>query len=361
MKLKNIIKSLILLLSIVGCQSAESQSNKLNKFFIPKTKTEINSMQAKLKTTKGEIIIELEYEKTPITVANFVSLSEGTMSNTSKSKGTPYYDGLKFHRVIDNFMIQGGCPNGTGMGDPGYKFQDEFHPDLKHDKAGILSMANSGPNTNGSQFFITHNETPWLDKKHTVFGHVVSGQDVVDAIEQDDIIESITIVRKGSAKDFDANKVFDDGIEDAKKEQERKRLESEKAMKELTKGAIVTESGLAYKVINKGGGKIHPNENSTVTVHYTGMLTDGTVFDSSVQRGEPATFPLNRVIPGWTEGVQLMVVGDKWTFIIPSNLAYGANGIPQAGIGPNATLIFEVELLEISGDKGHDNHDGHNH
>lgn len=345
MKIKNMIKTLVLIFSIVGCQSAESQSNK---FFIPKTKkTEINSMQAKIKTTKGEIIIELEYEKTPITVANFVSLAEGTMENTAKPKGTPYYDGLKFHRVIANFMIQGGCPSGSGMGDPGYKFQDEFHPDLKHDKAGILSMANSGPATNGSQFFITHNETPWLDNKHTVFGHVVSGQDVVDAIEQDDIMESITIIREGSAKDFDANKIFNDGIAEAKKAEERKRLEQEKEMEKLTEGATKTESGLAYKVINKGSGDVHPKANSTVTVHYTGKLTNGTIFDSSVQRGEPATFPLNRVIPGWTEGVQLMVVGDKFTFIIPSDLAYGPNGIPQAGIGPNATLIFEVELLEI--------------
>ena len=345
MKIKNFIKTLIICLSIVGCQSAESQSNKL---FIPKTKkTELNSMQAKIKTTKGEIIIELEYERTPITVANFVSLAEGTMENTAKPKGTPYYDGLKFHRVIENFMIQGGCPNGNGMGDPGYKFQDEFHPDLKHNKAGILSMANSGPATNGSQFFITHNETPWLDNKHTVFGHVVSGQDVVDAIEQDDVIESITIFREGSAKDFDANKVFNDGIAEARKEEERKKIEQKKAMEKLTQGAKVTESGLAYKVINKGNGDNHPTANSTVTVHYTGKLTDGTIFDSSVQRGEPATFPLNRVIPGWTEGVQLMVVGDKFTFIIPSDLAYGPTGIPQAGIGPNATLIFEVELLEI--------------
>ena len=290
MKLSNIIKSLILIVSVVGCQTAESQTNKL---FIPKTKkTENNSMQAKIKTTKGDITIELEYEKTPITVANFVSLSEGTMKNSAKENGVPYYDGLKFHRVIDNFMIQGGCPNGNGMGDPGYKFQDEFHPDLKHNTAGILSMANSGAATNGSQFFITHNETPWLDGKHTVFGHVIEGIDVVNSIEQDDIMESVTIIRSGSAKDFDANKVFNDGIADAKKEEEKKRLESEKAMKELTKGAIVTESGLAYKVINKGDGKVHPKENSTVTVHYTGMLTDGTIFDSSIQRGDPATFPL---------------------------------------------------------------------
>ena len=345
MKIKNFIKTVALALSIVGCQSADSQSNKL---FIPKTKkTEVNSMQAKINTSKGEIIIELEYDKTPITVANFVSLAEGTMENSAKSLGTPYYNGLKFHRVIENFMIQGGCPNGNGMGDPGYKFQDEFHPDLKHDTAGILSMANSGPNTNGSQFFITHNETPWLDNKHTVFGRVISGQEVVDAIEQDDVMESITIIREGSAKDFDANKVFNEAIEEAKKEEERKLLESKKALEDLTKDAIVTESGLAYKIINKGNGNVNPTPSSTVTVHYTGKLTDGTIFDSSVKRVNQLTFPLNRVIPGWTEGVQLMVVGDKFTFIIPSDLAYGSSGIPQAGIGPNATLIFEVELLEI--------------
>ncbi len=307
-----------------------------------------NGMYAKIKTTKGEILIQLEFEKAPLTVANFVGLVEGKIENKAKEKGTPYYDGLKFHRVIADFMIQGGCPNGNGMGDPGYKFPDEFHADLKHSGPGILSMANSGPATNGSQFFITHQETPWLDGKHSVFGHVTKGMDVVNSIVQDDVMQSVTIIRKGSdAKNFNATNIFNTTLEKIKKEELNKKAKQVQEMKQLTSGSTVTESGLAYKVINKGSGITHPTAESTVTVHYIGKLLDGTTFDSSVDRGEPTTFPLNRVIPGWTEGVQLMVVGDKWTFIIPSNLAYGERGVPQAGITPNATLIFEVELLEI--------------
>jgi len=141
-------------------------------------------LKATFKTTKGDINLELHAEKAPLTVANFVNLCK---------KG--YYDGLKFHRVIPDFMIQGGCPLGTGTGGPGYQFKDEFHPTLRHDTAGVLSMANSGPGSNGSQFFITHIETPWLDNNHTVFGTVVteSDQKVVDSIAQNDAIESISI------------------------------------------------------------------------------------------------------------------------------------------------------------------------
>ncbi|MBT7895651.1 MAG: peptidylprolyl isomerase, partial [Flavobacteriales bacterium] len=170
-----------------------------------------DGMYANIKTNKGEILIKLEFEKTPLTVANFVALAEGNMKNKKKPIGTPYYDGLKFHRVIADFMIQGGCPDGNGTGDPGYKFADEFHPDLKHDKGGILSMANSGPTTNGSQFFITHKETPWLDGKHSIFGSVADSthMDIVNSIAQDDIIETVTIIRVGDkAKSFDAVKVF---------------------------------------------------------------------------------------------------------------------------------------------------------
>ena len=166
-------------------------------------------MYAEMKTNKGTIILKLEFEKVPLTVANFVGLAEGEIENQAKPLGTKYYDGLTFHRVIANFMIQGGDPEGSGRGGPGYKFRDEIDASLKHDRAGVLSMANAGPATNGSQFFITHNATPWLDGKHAVFGYVVDGQDVVNAIQQGDQIESLNIVRKGKeAKKFDAAEYF---------------------------------------------------------------------------------------------------------------------------------------------------------
>ncbi|HET7360438.1 MAG TPA: peptidylprolyl isomerase, partial [Salinimicrobium sp.] len=274
---------------------------------------------AKFTTTKGEILIQLEYEKVPGTVGNFVGLAEGKLENKAVPPGKPYYNGLKFHRVIPNFMIQGGDPQGTGSGGPGYQFEDEVHPELKHDKPGILSMANAGPGTNGSQFFITHQETPWLDTKHTVFGHVVEGQDVVDAIQQGDEIQRVEIIRKGEdATQFNAVEAFRQ-FTGAKAEREAAaKKQQEELLGEISQGFNKTESGLRYKVEEKGDGA-KAEKGKSVAVHYKGMLADGTVFDSSYKRNEPIEFPLGKghVIKGWDEGIQLLKEGGQARFVIP--------------------------------------------
>ncbi len=202
-----------------------------------------DGLYAKFDTTKGEILCKLEFEKTPLTVTNFVGLAEGTkdFSGGGKTKGDKFYDGLKFHRVIKDFMIQGGCPLGTGTGGPGYTFPDEIDPSLTHSGPGILSMANAGPGTNGSQFFITHVATPWLDGKHTVFGHVVSGQDVVNKIEANDVINSVEIIRVGAAAEaFKSDqKAFDTLLANFEKNQREKELaalEEEQALKLINSG-----------------------------------------------------------------------------------------------------------------------------
>ena len=307
-----------------------------------------DGLYAKLNTSKGEITIKLEHEKTPGTVGNFVALAEGNLENKAIPQGKPYYNGLKFHRVIPDFMIQGGDPKGTGSGGPGYQFEDEIHPDLKHDRPGILSMANAGPGTNGSQFFITHVETPWLDGKHTVFGHVVDGQEVVNAIQQGDKIETVEIVREGeSAKNFNAVESFRQ-FNGAKAEREAAaKKQQEDLLGELSQGFEKTNSGLRYKMISEGSGK-QAEKGKTVSVHYKGMLPDGTVFDSSYKRKQPIEFPLGKghVIEGWDEGIQLLKEGDKARFVIPSNLGYGSRGAGGV-IPPNATLIFDVELVQV--------------
>ena len=307
-----------------------------------------NGLYAKFNTSKGEIIVNLEFKKTPGTVGNFVALAEGNLENNSKPQGTPYYNGLKFHRVIADFMIQGGCPLGTGTGSPGYSFDDEFHPELKHDSPGILSMANSGPASNGSQFFITHVATPWLDNKHTVFGKVVEGQDVVDSIVQNDLMESIEIIRVGEeAEQFNAVEAFRvfEGAR-AKREEEAKKAAKEQ-MDEIAAGYDETPSGLRYKILQKGSGK-KAEKGNMVSVHYKGQLIDGQVFDSSYQRKQPIDFTIGvgQVISGWDEGIQLLKVGDKARLVIPSNLAYGSQGAGGV-IPPDATLIFDVELMNV--------------
>ncbi len=307
-----------------------------------------NGIYAKFNTTKGAILIKLTHDKTPGTVGNFVALAEGNLENKVKPQGQPFYNGLKFHRVIPDFMIQGGDPKGTGSGDPGYKFDDEFHPDLRHDTPGVLSMANSGPGSNGSQFFITHIATPWLDNKHTVFGNVVEGQEIVDAVEQGDVIESLEIIREGDdAKNWNAVEAFRTFEGSRAKREAAEKDASEAQMEKLAAGFDKTESGLRYKMIQKGNGKKAEN-GKTVSVHYEGSLENGKVFDSSYTRKKPIEFPLGEgnVIEGWDEGIALLQVGDKARFVIPSHLGYGSSGAGGV-IPPNATLIFDVELMDV--------------
>jgi FKBP-type peptidyl-prolyl cis-trans isomerase len=307
-----------------------------------------NGIYAKFNTAKGSILVKLTHDLTPGTVGNFVALAEGNMENKVKPQGQKFYDGLKFHRVIPDFMIQGGCPQGTGTGDPGYKFDDEFHQDLRHDAPGVLSMANSGPGSNGSQFFITHIATPWLDDKHTVFGNVIEGQDVVDAIAQGDVLESVEIVRVGDeAKNWNAIEAFV-GLKGARlKRDAALKAESEAKMEKLAAGFEKTESGLRYQFIQRGSGK-QAESGKTVAVHYEGSLENGKVFDSSYPRKKPIEFRLGQgqVIEGWDEGIALLKVGDKARFVIPSDLGYGSRGAGGA-IPPNATLIFDVELMDV--------------
>ena len=319
-------------------------------------------LYAEFDTTKGKILLSLEFEKTPQTVANFVGLAEGT-KDSNKPKGTKFYDGLNFHRVIANFMIQGGCPLGTGTGGPGYKFADEIDPTLKHAGPGILSMANSGPATNGSQFFITHKATPWLDGKHTVFGKVVgpADQKVVDAIAKGDKLNSVKIIRVGEkAKAFKGDEAhFKKIIEDKEKAKtgkfaDRMKKEAEQIKKlidELKKkhkaDVVTTGSGLRYIVVQKGAGN-PPAKGTTISAHYTGTLADGTKFDSSRDRGQPLKFPVGvgRVIPGWDEALAQMKKGEQRILIIPHKLAYGERGAGGV-IPPFATLVFDVVLVDF--------------
>jgi peptidyl-prolyl cis-trans isomerase A (cyclophilin A) len=397
------MKSRILFLLFLGIVSSYAQNTKKApaKPITNKTTQKTNPSSnekgifAEFDTNKGKIVVQLEYQKTPITVANFISLAEGTNTavTNEKVKGKPYYNGLKFHRVIKDFMIQGGDPEGNGSGGPGYAFKDEI-TELKHNEGGILSMANAGPKTNGSQFFITHKATPWLDGKHTVFGHVVSGMDVVNAIAQDDVINKVIITRKGEeAKKFDAAKTFssyfsnkaDDDKKQAEIDAENKRKQTEteelknleyntkyapvktakvEYLKNIRKTAVKNPSGLEYKIIQKGTGK-KPAEGANVFIHYAGYLEDGTLFDSSYedvskaygkfdqnraeQNGyQPFPFQAGRkdgLIPGFLEGINQMSFGDKVVLFIPSNLGYGERGAGNI-IPPNSNIIFEVELLE---------------
>lgn len=369
-KMKNTIALLLLAIgSLTGCKS-----NHLGDLG--------DGLYASMKTSKGDIVLRLEYDKTPVTVANFVTLAEGTNPFVSENyKGKHYYDGITFHRVIKDFMIQGGDPTATGSGTPGYRFADEFVDSLKHTGKGILSMANGGPKTNGSQFFITHDATPWLDGRHTVFGEVVSGLNVVDSIAgvpvsengnkplEDVVMEKVEIIRKGkAAKDFDAVQVLTDYFDreaaaEAAWQEKLRQFVSETA--EQKKAAITLPTGLAYQVLQDGTGA-KPNIGDMVWVEYAGWIDDGTLIDTSLEevaktfgkyeellqmhggRFGPAAMaysPDSQLIAGFREALLGMKVGDKWRVFIPSHLGYGEQG--RGPIPPNASLVFDLEITGI--------------
>lgn len=298
-------------------------------------------------TAKGPITASLEFEKTPITVANMVGLAEGTKSS-NKPKGTRFYDGLTFHRVEPGFVIQGGDPEGRGTGGPGYNFPDEIHPELKHAKEGILSMANAGPATNGSQFFITMGPTPHLDGRHSVFGHVIAGYDVVLKIAKGDKMDSVRVYRVGAkAKAFKATEeAFQDYIRNKDKAKNEQEAKQKAELAALEKKATKTASGLMYIVVKPGFGP-KPQRGNKAVVHYTGKLVNGTKFDSSLDRNKPLEFPVGvgMVIPGWDEALLDMPKGEQRTLIIPPNLGYGDRAVGPIPAG--STLIFDVELLDF--------------
>ena len=310
-----------------------------------------NGMFARITTDRGDIVVRLEFQKTPLTVCNFVALAEGRMNNTA---GKRFYDGLTFHRVIADFMIQGGDPQGNGSGGPGYRFPDEIDPTLRHDGPGVLSMANAGPGTNGSQFFITHKETPWLDGAHTVFGRVVEGQNVVDAIRQGDRIRSLTIIRNGLlATQFKADQAAFDSllreINAAADRNTQNRRDADLAqINARYPNATQTPSGIRY-IIQKQGTGIQPTAGKMARLNYTGSLLSGQVFDSTGIRGQPFEFQvgMDKVIKGWDEMVMDMKIGEKRLVVIPPELAYGDRAVANGLIPANSFLVFEMELIGV--------------
>ncbi len=310
-----------------------------------------DGLYAEIDTTRGKILCELEYERTPLTVCNFVSLAEGTMD--TKARDGKYYDGLKFHRVISDFMIQGGDPLGNGTGGPGYRFADEIDPALKFDAPGKLAMANAGAGTNGSQFFITHVPTPHLNGAHTIFGHVVEGQKVVDSVQQGDEIKSVTIIRKGAEAEafatgqeaFDKlNREIEEKLAAEKAEQAKETLAQ---IQSLFPDIQKDDNGVYYEIKREGTGAT-PARGTLIKAHYKGTFLDGRKFDSSYDRNEPFEFQvgIGQVIPAWDLTLLQMKKGEKRTIVSPPELAYGSRGAGGV-IPPDTWLVFEIELVDF--------------
>lgn len=339
--MKRTLCSILMAFAVLATGCAQSKGKNMESI---KGK---DGLFAQISTSKGDIIVELFYKKAPLTVTNFVGLAEGTLD---AAKGKKFYDGLKFHRVIKDFMIQGGDPEGTGRGGPGYRFADEPVKELVFDKPGKLAMANAGPGTNGSQFFITHVPTDWLNYKHTIFGEVVSGQEVVNAVQQDDKIVSVKIIRQGDeAQKFTATQAdFNRLIPIA--EQAKAKFDEEK-IAVVIEGCKKTENGIYYKILKEGSG--NPiGRGKDVTVEYKGYSVDGNIFDASrkfhPQGHEPLQFKTGagQMIAGFDQMVSEMKVGETRKIVIPPELAYGARGIPEVGISGGEYICFDVTLVK---------------
>ena len=339
-----------------------------------------NGLYAKMTTSKGELLLKLHSEETPITVASFVSLAEGNSKRVSDNYANqPYYNGTQFHRVINDFMIQGGDPTATGQGGPGYRFKDEFVDTLRHDSKGVLSMANSGPFTNGSQFFITHKETPWLDGKHTVFGRLVSGEATLDSIAttptdptdrplEPVTLETVEIIRVGSqAKKFNAVETLEDyfnAIEEEVKRNAEAKKERQNEFEKRFENAELSKQGVEYVIERQGTGETLAI-GTEISVNYAGWLVDGTLFDTNIQsiaerdenfdqinamhRGQfipmkTSVDPDAAMIAGFKEALMTMKVGELRWVRIPSVLGFGSNGAGNV-IPPGADLVFSIELL----------------
>lgn len=364
--------ALLLPLLLMACKSTKYPNLK-------------EGLYADIQTNHGDMLAELYYKATPGTVANFVSLAEGTNTYVADSlKGKRYYDGTKSHRVIKDFMLQAGDRTATGEGDPGYKFADEFVDTLRYTRKGQLGMANSGPATNGSQFFITEVATDWLNFRHTIFGQVIQGEDVISKITDEQtskedsrpknpvIIKKIEIIRVGKdAQKWDAPKVFDAFM----KEQNAKaqKLESQKEknlalMAEQEAKAVAQPSGIKILKLKEGNGR-KPQIGANILVNYAGFLrATGDLFDTNIaeiakendaydaaRAADPQYgyipyawkySPEEGLIAGFKEALLSMKVGDRVRVFIPSALAYGKEGFGNGLIPPDADLVFEIEIVD---------------
>jgi peptidylprolyl isomerase len=328
-------------------------------------------MYAEISTTKGQIVIKLDFEKTPLTVANFYGLAEGTIENSVFPLGTPFYNGSKFHRVVPGHVIQTGAPNTEEEIGCGYTIPNEIHPALSHSQPGMVGMANSGPHTNGSQFYITLGDRSYLDGDYSLFGEVIQGMDTVNNIQIGDEIISINIVRIGKkAKKFKTDKkTFAANLAASEKKQEQEEKDKELKEKERIQNtwpeAISTQSGLKYVILEEGEGET-PRESDRVQVLYSGSTLEGKKFISTQEDGrpeyglEPQTFTFeigkNSINPGFDEAIVEMKKGEKRILILPAALAYSVHGFygPEKEgekrffISPNSTLIYEVTIIDIN-------------